>query len=234
MKKKNYRYVEKTCNTQTDYSIHVRELINSLKHEKIKESLYVKHVKLSNHAYVRFQERVNPDMSLATATKHVRDLLKDAKRVGSIVSYDGRLSVLYTSEGLDMYLSPDLKTLITISQSDGLNLELLKDKLPTDRELTKDELLQLHLDEIALLEEEERKQLDVLLKIESNVSETHDICRDLITTIGRRHRTKSIREAIGEQSYLLKKEGKKMFRISVRKRMLLRSMTGLLQKELTV
>lgn len=228
MTKKNYRYVEKTCGTQTDYSIHVKELINSLKHEKIKENLYIKHVKLSNHAYMRFQERVNPNMSLSTATRYIRGLLKDAKRVGSIVSYDGRLSVLYTSNGLDMYLSPDLKTLITLSPSDNVNLDLFKSKLPEDRELTKDELLQLHLDEIAILEEEERKQLDVLLRIESNVSETKDICKDLITTIGRRHRTKPIREVIGEQSYLLKKEGKKMFKISIRKRMLLRSMIALL------
>lgn len=226
-KTKQYRYVERSFETETDFNIHIKEMIQMLKYEKVKENIYVKNVKLSTHGYERFAERIDGSMTLNEATRFVRKELKDAKRVGLITSYHGRLSVLYAKDQIGYYLSPDLKTLVTVSKCKEVTYEPIK-QLMLNKVLTKEELIQLHMGALEKVEEIEQRQVKQLLKVESDFTETKRICSDLIRNADKHWKKQGYKDAIRTLSYNLKLEGRKLFKISFEKRQILRSLTSLL------
>lgn len=234
-KQREYRYVQKRVETETSYNIHVKEMISVLKNDKIKENIYVKKVKLSNHAFLRFYERINKDMNLSQATRYVRSELSKAVRVGTIVSYDGRVNVLYIRDSVGYHMSPDLKTVVTIGLYNELNVELVKE-LKREYGISKSyldecELLDIHKRKLKCLELDEKTQCESLLKLEEETSKTKDICRGLILQAGTERKRRGYKKLISEHSYALKIEGRKLFRTSIKKRLVLRSMASLIKGE---
>lgn len=234
MSKKKYRYTERKVETETDYNLHVKEMISVLKHEKMKQNIYIKHVKLSNHAYQRFQERIDKSFDLQRATRYVKNDLKDSRRIGTILSFDGRISILYVKDKVGYHMSPDLKTVVTIGIYDELNESLVEDLLANKgldlslSDLSREDLIKLHLEELELLEEQENIQCEYLLKIEKDVANMKALCVDLIAHSDKHWKKKKFKETISGQSYILKGEGRKLFKLSSRKRIVLRSLTALI------
>lgn len=234
MSKKKYRYAERKVETETDYNLHVKEMISVLKHEKMKQNIYIKHVKLSKHAYQRFKERIDRNYDLQGATRYVRDELKDSRRIGTILSLDGRISILYVKDKIGYHMSPDLKTVVTIGIYNELNQSLVEDLLINKglssdySNLSREELIKLHLDELESLEMQESVQCEYLLKVEKDVETTKALCKDLIAHSNTHWKKKGFKETISGQSYILKGEGRKLFKLSSRKRIVLRSLTALI------
>lgn len=234
-KEKKHRYVERTVENETDFNLHIKEMISVLKNEKIKENIYVKNIKLSNHAFERFQERINKGFDLMRATRYVKNDLKNAVRVGVILSFEGRINVLYAYNNIGYYLSPDLKTVVTIVLYENVNEEIvcyLAEKHNVNSsDLTVEEIQNLHKKEVLELEGLEKEQCEILMKLEEEVTRTKSLCRDLILQANSRRKEKGYKSLISSNNYKLKIEGRKLFKISIKKRVVLRSMVALIKGE---
>lgn len=100
--------------------------------------LNTKQINMSDHAYKRAAERLNlKDKNVALG--HIRSALRRGKRIGHVTSEDGKLSVLYAHGRTGIYLTPDLKTVVTVTKHEVVTYEPLKHKLVSlhEKELRK-------------------------------------------------------------------------------------------------
>lgn len=221
----SYRYATKTKVREKEFNIHVREMIEMIKNESVKENLYIKGVKITSHAFDRIQECFNIN-NIATATRFVKDLLKKSKRIGSVLSYDGRINVLYAYDQTALFLSPDLKRVVTINKyKDTVYQPIIK--LTKGGNFSKDEMINLHLQFLEKVEKEESQQTQKILMIEKKVSEAISHYQSMLSLGKGCKRKKMIRELISEHNLELKIEGWKLFNIKVEKRHISKSLVSL-------
>lgn len=226
-KVKDYRYVDKIhTENMTDINIHVREMIEMLKHETPKTNLYVKGIKLSNHAFKRVTERLGIE-NLATATKYIKDLLKKATRVGLVVAYDGRLNVLYAHEQIGVYLSPDLKTVVTVNVHKEMMYPPAIDLY--NKGIKIDDLITFHKNILSDYETKINKDTEELLKIvetcEKNISYYKDILRAKWCN---KKRYNQIVDLISQNKYEMKKTGKVLLHLKFEHKQVAMSLVALL------
>lgn len=224
--KGNYRYVTKTSRNESQFNIYVKEMIQMIKNEEIKTNLYVKGIKLSKHALERVEQHFDISSS-ATATKFIKDTLSKATRIGAVLSYDGRINVLYAHDKTAVYLSPDLKTVVTVNKYETVSYEPLASVIKK-RSLNKEEAIKLHLEYLEELEQREKEYVKTVLNVELRVKEATDIYQSILDTGKRKSsRKRDIKEMISEHNLMLKKEGKKLFALKVEKRHICKSLVSL-------
>jgi hypothetical protein len=190
----------------------------------MKESLYVKAVKLSSHAYERMQEHFGAD-SFTTATGIAKTMLKNAIRIGTVLAYDGRINVLYAYRQTAFFLSPDLKTLVTVNKFDAVTYKPLLSKIEGGH--NREALIELHFNYLREFEQKEKEQMQMILSIEQKVRETTEQCVSMLGLIRGGHRKKNIKQLISDQNRQLKTEGRKLFELKIEKRHLCKSLVAL-------
>jgi len=225
-----YRYVTGKGEREKDLNKHIREMIQVLKHEKIKKNIYIKNITLSSHAFERYNEIFEREKDIVVATRNVKELLKRAVRIGTVLSYDGRVNVLYACEKHGIYLSPDLKTIVTINKYESIIYTPITNEINEKRkkgiEFSKEELLEMHFAEIKRLEKLEEELINKVLSLEKRVTESVDIYTNLLKKRCKLNK-KDIRKHISEQNYNLKVEGRKLFNIKTQKRHVCKSVVAL-------
>lgn len=224
-KTKDYRYVQsKRGEREKQFNIHIREMIEMMKHEEVKTNLYVKAVKLSAHAFERMGTHFEIS-NLATATKITKEMLKNAVRIGSVLSYDGRINVLYAYHQTAFFLSPDLKTVVTVNKFAEVTYKPFLKVI--NQGVDRETILEMHFDLLREIEEREEKQMRLILSIEESVREATDQCATLLSLVKNGGRKKSIKELISEMNHQLKLEGRKLFELKIEKRHLCKSLVAL-------
>jgi hypothetical protein len=222
----DYRYVQRKHKKESQFNIHVKEMIEMLKNEEVKENLYVKGIKLSSHALERMEQHFSVKNS-ATATKMMKDMLSKAKRIGAVLAYDGRINVLYAYDGTAIYLSPNLKTVVTINRYSDVTYKPIEEAT-MGKILAKEELIDLHMQYLSNIEQEEKEQIKKMLELDSQVNEATKQYQ-LILNVGKgASRKKKVREMISEQNFILKQEGRKLFNLKVEKRHICKSLVALI------
>jgi hypothetical protein len=222
------RYVIKKGKKESIYNIYVKEMIEMLKNEEVKENLYINGIKLSNHAFDRVKQHFGIT-NLATATRFIKDMLKNAKRIGTVLSYDGRINVMYAYNQTAILLSPDLRTVVTVNKYKNMTYSKIYEKfgIKAKENIDKDKLIELHLKYLEEIEEKEREQTKVLLDIEEKVREAKEFYQTILDVGRGKGRKKRVKKMISEFNYLLKKEGWKLFSIKVEKRYVCKSLSTL-------
>lgn len=225
MATKEYRYVTSKKVREKQSNIHVKEMIQVLKNEKITTNLYVKAVKLSAHAFGRFQELFSVT-SEATANKMVKEMLKRATRIGAVLAYDGRVNVLFAVDQTAIFLSPDLKTVVTVNKykKDKVGYKPIVKK----KNLSRDKVIDLHFKYINEMESQEEEYQKKMLSIESDVSEAVSMYENILIHGKGYQRKLEIKKMIAEQNLRLKKEGWKLFNLKVEKRHVCKSLASML------
>lgn len=221
----DYRYVKRQFRNEKAFNLHVKEMIEMLKQEEIKKNLYVKGVKLSNHAFKRMRQHFGTK-DMVTATRLMKEMLSKAVRISCIISYEGRICVLYAYNQTAFYLSPDLKTVVTVNRYFETRVPELN---KVQKIVDKDTLIQLHLKHLEKIEEKEKAQTAKILQIERKVRESVQACENLLH-IGRGggvERKKGIKALIAEQNLYLKQEGWKLFNIKLEKKHVCKSLVAL-------
>jgi hypothetical protein len=224
IKTTEYRYTKSKGEDEKSCNIHIREMIEMIKNEEVRENLYVKAVKLSTHAFLRMQEHFNAG-SLATASKMAKDMLKHAVRIGTVLAYDGRINVLYAYRQTAFFLSPDLKTLVTVNKYNDVTYRPLLQHIyeGIDRET----LIDLHFGYLREIELEEQAQMQRILTIEEKVRTATAQCASLLELVRGRGRKYNIKQLISDQNFQLKQEGRKLFELKTEKRHVCKSLVSL-------
>lgn len=221
---KEHRYAKKTGRHEKKCNIHIREMVEMIKNEEIKSNLYVKGVKLSAHAFKRVKRHFNV-RSLATATKMIRDMLKDAVCLGSVLSHKGRINVLYAYKQTAFFLSPDLKTLVTVNKFQEVTYRpFLKE---VKRGVEPNTIYTMHLNLLREIETKEEEMIRFLLSIEEKCRDATDQCRTLLKVVRNGERKRDIKDLISDQNHQLKIESRKLFQLKVEKRRLCKSLVSL-------
>lgn len=221
----NYRYVTKVKDNEKKINVHMKEMISVLKYNEIKTNLYVKGVKLSSHAIERCGEMFG--VGSATASKMIKDMLKNAIRIGSVLAYDGRQNVLYAYNKTAIFLSPDLKMVVTINRYyDDVMYDKVK-KILLKTKLTDQEVVNLHVKLIRDIEKIEIDLEEKILKINNKVEETTNMYKTILEFGKGRSRKKTVKEMISEHNYMLKIEARKLFELKIQKRHICKSLVNL-------
>lgn len=223
-KGKEYRYAKSKGEYEKQVNIHIREMIEMMKNEEVKKNLYVKAVKLSSHAFERMEEHFEAP-TLPTATKVAKDMLKHAVRIGTVLSYDGRINVLYAYRQTAFFLSPDLKTVVTVNRFQKVSYKPLLCKVREG--LDREEILELHFNYLREIEKQEEEQMRLILSIEEKVREATASCATMLSLVKGGGRKKGIKQIITEMNAHLKAEGRKLFELKVEKRHLCKSIVAL-------
>lgn len=90
--------------------------------------LNYKKVKITEHAYKRASDRLGLT-NRNHATGQIRSILKNAQRIGLIVSEDGNESILYALNRIAIYLSTDLQRVITVNRFENITYVPVKQKV---------------------------------------------------------------------------------------------------------
>jgi hypothetical protein len=220
----DYRYAKSKGEYEKQFNIHVREMIEMIKNEQVKDNLYVKAVKLSSHAFERMEQHFGVD-NLATASKVAKDMLKHAVRIGTVLAFDGRINVLYAYRQTAFYLSPDLKTLVTVNMYPEVTYRQLLNKVSDciDREA----LIELHFNYLRDIEQKEQAQMQLILSIDKKVREATEQCVTMLGLVKGGGRKQAIKQLISDQNNQLKIEGRKLFELKIEKRHLCKSLVAL-------
>lgn len=221
--KKEYRYAKPKGEYEKEFNIHVREMIEMMKREEVKANLYVKAVKLSAHAFERMEQHFEVT-SLATATKMMKDMLKHAVRIGTVLSYDGRINVLYAYRQTAFFLSPDLKTVVTVNRFPEVTY---KPFLEMVEEVDRETMLEMHFNLLRDLEKKEEEQMRLILSIEEKVREATEQCATMLKLVRGGGRKRNIKDLISDQNHQLKMAGRKLFELKIEKRHLCKSIVAL-------
>lgn len=223
-KKRERRYTKPIGEYEKQFNIHIREMIEMMKNEQVKTNLYVKAIKLSAHALARMEQHFEVS-NLATATKMVKDMLRHAVRIGTVLSYDGRINVLYAYRQTAFFLSPDLKTVVTVNKFQKVSYKPLM-KFAKEG-IDRDVLLEMHSNLLREIEQKEEEQMRLILSIEQKVREANDQCTTMLKLIKGGGRKRNIKQLISEQNHQLKMEGRKLFELKIKKRHLCKSIVSL-------
>ncbi|MCY9757678.1 hypothetical protein M5X00_25970 [Paenibacillus alvei] len=223
-KDKAYRYTKSKGEREKQVNIHIREMIEMIKYEEVKKNLYVKAIKLSTHAFGRMKQHFDI-VDIAVATRTAKEMLRHAVRIGSVLSYDGRINVLYAYRQTAFFLSPDLKTVVTVNKFEEISYKPLLKKVHNG--LEREKLLELHFDYLREIEKKEEEQARLILSIEQKVREATDQCTTMLRLVKCGGRKKDIKQLISEQNHHLKMEGRKLFDLKVEKRHLCKSLVAL-------
>lgn len=100
----------------------------------------VEQLKITNHALKRVKERFNlKDGSKQAILNYCKGQLKHAKRIGIVISEDGKEAVLYAIGRQGYYLSLDETEIITVMRHEKITCDTIKDKIKeiSERELRK-------------------------------------------------------------------------------------------------
>ncbi|TVX85985.1 hypothetical protein [Paenibacillus agilis] len=223
-KEKEYRYTKSKGEFEKEFNMHIREMIEMMKNEEVKNNLYVKAVKLSTHAFKRMKQHFN-SVDMVVATRTAKEMLKHAVRIGTVLSYDGRINVLYAYRQTAFFLSPDLKTVVTVNRFPEVTYKPL---LKNVREgVEREAMLELHFDHLREMERKEEEQIRLILSIEEKVREATEQCAIMLRIVRGGGRKKNIKKLISEQNNHLKIEGRKLFELKIKKRHLCKSLVAL-------
>ncbi|EJW13939.1 hypothetical protein M5X02_20285 [Paenibacillus alvei] len=223
-KDKIYRYAKSKGEYEKQVNIHIREMIEMIKYEEVKKNLYVKGIKLSTHAFKRMKQHFDL-VDVAVATRKAKEMLRHAVRLGTVLSYDGRINVLYAYRQTAFFLSPDLKTVVTVNRFHEISYKPVLKKVHDG--LDREELLELHISHLREIERKEEEQMRLILSIEQKVREATEQCATMLRLVRGGGRKKEIKHLISEQNHHLKMEGRKLFELKVEKRHLCKSLVSL-------
>lgn len=218
-----YRYTKSKGDREKLHNIHIREMIEMIKNEKVEDVLQVKHIRISNHAYQRVKSHFGID-NINDAAKKVRLMLRKAVRIGTVLSYDGRINVLFAYQQTAFYLSPDLKILVTVNKYPKVTYKQLLHKVRQGAD--RDHLIKLHYDLLKEIEEQEQKHIKKILVIEQRVRETTEQLVGFLHFM-RSPQKHSLKAIISEMNLELKLEGRKLFDLKVEKRHICKSLVAL-------
>jgi hypothetical protein len=159
-------------------------------------------------------------------------MLRQSKRVGSQLAYDGRINVLFVYKQYAMYLSPNLEHVITIRKFDKVSYRPIKKILPKLSEnlrgtKLKKELVKLHKEAWSNIERVESELEKVVLQLEEEVSGTMKKLESLKIGYNPKHYKKYIHNRFVEERERLVAEGEKLFNIKLEKRHIGKSITSL-------
>lgn len=225
------RYVKKYRGEQS-LSRNVREMIAMIKNEEVMKGRpkYME-LELSKHAKDRVIGYFGCKESYAI--KKVRGLLRRSKRVGEQLAYDGRINVMFVCNQYAIYLSPNLKHVVTIHQFTKVSYNPIREILPElsqqldGMELNK-ELVRLHKEAWNDLEKREADQLKLVLEIDDEVNAQLKKLEDLKKGFTPKHYRKYVNQRIAEEREKLFTEGAKLFNIKLEKRHVGKSITSVL------
>lgn len=223
-KDKAYRYAKSKGEYEKQVNIHIREMIEMIKHEEVKKNLYVKGIKLSTHAFERMQQHFEC-ADIAVATRTAKEMLKHAVRIGTVLAYDGRINVLYAYRQTAFFLSPDLKTVVTVNKFQEVSYKPLLKKVREG--LDREAIIELHFDYLREIERKEEELMRLILSIEQKVREATEQCAMMLRVVRGGGRKKNIKQIISEQNHHLKMEGRKLFELKIEKRHLCKSLVAL-------
>lgn len=223
-KTKVYRYNEQSSK-QKLINVHIKEMISVLDKEPIKHNLYIKGIKLSSHALKRVKQCYNIENE-ATATRFIKDILKDATRIGEVVAYDGRVNVLYAYNKNAIFLSPNLKTVVTVNVYGDTIFNPLEVEVSQQN---KQDLIDMHYKELTDRQVEIDEQMKVVLDIHRKVEESVEQYKSIMN-VGRlkRKKVKVIESMISEFNKQVKSEGRKLFFMQSDKRQIAKSLVSLI------
>lgn len=100
----------------------------------------VEQLKITNHALKRIKERFNlKENSRQAILNYCKGQLRHAKRIGIVVSDDGKEAVLYAIGRQAYYLTLDETEVITVMRHEKITYDPIKDKIKeiSERELRK-------------------------------------------------------------------------------------------------
>jgi hypothetical protein len=121
------------------------------------QQLKVGEVGLSDHGYERAVERLELKYKDRNSVLgFLRKVLKEAICLGEVLDEDENWSVLYAKNRIAIYLSLDLKTIITVNRFENVTFEPIKEKL---KGLCEKELRKLRRKERCLVRRNERELL---------------------------------------------------------------------------
>lgn len=219
-----YRYATKSAEDEKDSNVYLKEMIEMMKNEKVKTNLYVKAVKLSEHAFRRVRRHLGI-FNLATANKTVKEMLQKAVRIGTILSKEGRINVMYVYNQIAFFLSPDLKTVVTVNKFTQTTWRFGKEFKGED--VSKEELIERHWAVLREMEAEEDQMIQFILAIEAKVSDAKSQFSSHLGYLKKNKHRYEITKTISEQNMQLKNEARKLFRLKSEKRRLCKSLASL-------
>lgn len=218
-----YRYVTPKGENEKKQNIHIREMIEMLKNEKVRTKLNVNSVRLSRHAMLRMNEHFETT-DIKSATVKAKEMLKNAVRIGTVLAYDGRINVLYAYRQTAFFLSPDLKTLVTVNRYPVVTYRQLLNKVKQGAD--RDKLIEMHSQLLQDMESKEREYMKKILAIEERVRETSEQVAGFISLMRGKHKH-GMKSIISELNLELKTEGRKLFELKIEKRHVCKSLVAL-------
>jgi hypothetical protein len=228
---KGKRYT-KGVRGEEQLSKNIREMVAMIKNEKVSNGrINYGKLELSYHALGRVKQY------LGCSEKHalikIKGMLRQSKRVGEQLSYDGRINVMFVHEQYAIYLSPNLEHVVTIRKFSEVSYKPIKTMLP---QLTislkgvklRKELVRLHKEAWVNIDKIEVEQQKKVLEIEQEVSNTMVKLNQLRTGFNPKHYKEYIKNRFVEEREKLIVEGKKLFNIKLEKRHIGKSITSVL------
>lgn len=213
-------------------SKNIREMIAMIKNEKVHNGrIKYGKLKLSFHASLRAKQFL--ECSEKNVLARVKCMLRQSRRVGEQLAYDGRINVLFVYKQYAIYLSPNLENVITIRKFDRVSYKPIKKMLPKlSKELKgialKKELVKLHKEAWINIDEIESELQERVLELEAEVNETVEKLKSLRGGYSPRHYKKYLNSRFVEERERLVTEGEKLFKIKLEKRHIGKSITSVL------
>lgn len=222
---KGLRYTQQRHGQESSLSKNIREMIEMLKRERVsKKPINFNTLRMTSHSVDRVVEYFDVDKSESLDV--IKYILKKAERIGEQLAYDGRINVMFSYKQYAIYLSPNLKYVITIHNFDKVSYNPIREMLPTlestyQGEQLRLELVKLHREAWSDLESRERKQMQVVMDIDRELNKQ-------LKKIRKGFEPKFLTERIDEERGKLYLEGKKLFDIKLEKRHVGKSITSIL------
>jgi hypothetical protein len=169
---KNIEKLIENANTQTNIPLETRKKPTYIQYGDIKVD--VDSIKISDHSFKRSKERLGFQSDKQIAGE-LKGMLKKSKLIGRQVSEEGNEAILFAHGRTGLFLSPCLKTVVTVTRHETVTYEPLKNKL-----------VELHAKEYRKLERKENARLKQLVTAKLEAEMEISQCKY------RSHRTKSI------------------------------------------
>jgi hypothetical protein len=213
-------------------SKNIREMIAMIKNEEVSNGrIKYGKLQLSRHALLRAKQFLN--CSEKHAIVRVKCILRQSRRVGEQLAYDGRINVLFVYKQFAIYLSPNLEHVVTIHKFKEVSYSPIKNILPQlESDLKgvklKRELVRLHKEAWSNIEKIEFEQQKKVLQLEADVNETITKLKSLKGGYSPKHYKKYLSGRFVEERERLVVEGEKLFKIKLEKRHIGKSITSVL------
>jgi hypothetical protein len=222
---KGERYTQQREGEESRLSKNIREMIEMMKTERVSTNpINYNNLRMTNHSVQRVMEyfKCNENECL----DKVKDILSKSERIGEQLAFDGRINVMFSYKQYAIYLSPNLKHIITVHKFQRVSYNPIREMLPTLQEKFQGEqlrrhLVKLHRDAWEDIEKRESKQVRKVMEIDRELN-------NQLKKINKGYAPKFITSRIEEERSRLYVEGKKLFEMKLEKRHVGKSLTSVI------